>query len=193
MQNGNVKLNQILGILLAVLCIVIIFLLYKRQTYDVNQYVNDSLSEEDYYNAMNEENIKDVVNETKDSQDITPTVQKAFVETKIQTGLGGLGCFVPAGVPCNDTPPTHVTLNGYFKSNDKKTTIWFEYWRHATNTSPEGEKIITTKQVHSEQALNVSQYITNLDAGYTYSFRLVAENSSGVSYGAPITFSIPIP
>ena len=44
MQNDNVKLNQILTVLLVVLCIVVVYLLYKRQTYDVNQDLNDSIN-----------------------------------------------------------------------------------------------------------------------------------------------------
>lgn len=203
MQNGNVKLNQILGVLLAVLCVVIVFLLYKRQTYDINQDINDSINFETIDGQQNTQTENQINNEIKNTEEtnsqtnveneVIITIQKPMAETKTQTGLGGIGCFYPdPNTPCNDNPPTHVTFNGHFESNDKETTTWFEYWRN-TNTNAEVEKVSTIKQVHAESSGDVSQYITNLDRGYMYSFRLVAENARGISYGNTITFGIPIP
>lgn len=79
-----------------------------------------------------------------------------------------------------------ATLVGYVNPNGTATTFYFEYG----STEAYGSKIpLTPAPAGAGQgALQLTRTISGLQAGATYHFRIVAENSGGVTQGADRTF-----
>jgi hypothetical protein len=101
---------------------------------------------------------------------------------------------VPLGAPVVETlqASTNVafyraTLRGTVSPAGLPTVAWFE-WGTTTNFG-----FTTPAQAlgYGASALPIDTLITNL-AGATYYFRAAASNSLGVSYGTPLSFSLPL-
>jgi hypothetical protein len=93
----------------------------------------------------------------------------------------------PAVVTAAATPvaPTSATLRGSVTPNGLSTSWWFEY---GTSTNY-GSKTSTANAGSGSSARSVSAGITKLAVGTTYHYRLVAQNSSGKSFGADQTLT----
>jgi alpha-tubulin suppressor-like RCC1 family protein len=75
---------------------------------------------------------------------------------------------------------TSATLTGTVNANGLSTTAWFNYGVISgfyTGTS-------TTQTVSGSGATNVSATISGLSSNTNYSYRIVARNSAGISYGS---------
>ncbi len=81
--------------------------------------------------------------------------------------------------------PTTATLKGSVTPNGLSTSWWFEY---GTSTGY-GSKSSTVSAGSGTSAQSVSAAIKSLKAATTYHYRLVAQNSSGKSYGSDRTFT----
>ena len=81
--------------------------------------------------------------------------------------------------------PTSATLKGSVTPNGLATTWWFEY---GTSTSY-GSKSSSHSAGSGTSASSVSLGITSLKVATTYHYRLVAQNTSGKSYGSDRTFT----
>ena len=81
--------------------------------------------------------------------------------------------------------PTTATLHGAVSPNGLSTTRWFEY---GTSTRY-GSKTASTSAGSGTTASSVSAGIKSLKAATTYHYRLVAQNSSGKTFGADRSFS----
>ncbi len=81
--------------------------------------------------------------------------------------------------------PTTATLRGAVTPNGLSTTRWFEY---GTSTNY-GSKTPAVSAGSGTTASAVSASVKSLKAATTYHFRLVAQNSSGRSFGADRSFS----
>jgi hypothetical protein len=92
----------------------------------------------------------------------------------------------PTVVASDPSPvaPTTATLRGTVTPNGLSTSWWFEY---GASTSY-GSKTTTGSAGSGTSARAVSSAIKSLKAGTTYHFRLVAQNSSGRTYGTDRTF-----
>lgn len=78
-----------------------------------------------------------------------------------------------------------ATLNGMVNARNDSTTVTFEY---GTTTSY-GTTVTADQSPLSGNSNNpVSKAITGLTGGTTYHYRVVAQNSSGTTYGADMTF-----
>jgi hypothetical protein len=81
--------------------------------------------------------------------------------------------------------PTAATLRASVTPNGLATNYWFEY---GTSTGY-GSKTATTSAGSGTSASSVSAAIKSLKAGTTYHYRVVAQNSSGKSWGNDRTFA----
>ena len=81
--------------------------------------------------------------------------------------------------------PTTATLRGTVTANGLSTTRWFEYG----TTTGYGTKTSSTSAGSGTSASSVSASVKNLKAATTYHYRLVAQNSSGKTFGDDKTFS----
>jgi hypothetical protein len=78
-----------------------------------------------------------------------------------------------------------ATLTGSVNPSGNATTWWFEY---GTSTSY-GSKTTSKSAGSGTAATGVSAAITNLTAGTTYHYRLVAQSSAGITHGSDVTFT----
>jgi len=78
-----------------------------------------------------------------------------------------------------------ATLNGIVNANNASTTVTFEY---GTTTSYGTTVTADQSPVTGVDNTAVSNAITGLTNNTTYHFRVVAQNSSGTTYGADMTF-----
>jgi phosphodiesterase/alkaline phosphatase D-like protein len=107
------------------------------------------------------------------------------------TSVGKDATFTTSGAPSVATgsvsavAPTSATLHGSVTPNGLATTWWFEY---GTSTSY-GSKTAPQSAGSGASARSVSAGIKSLRAGTTYHYRLVAQNSSGRSFGSDQSFS----
>ena len=81
--------------------------------------------------------------------------------------------------------PTSATLRGTVTANGLSTTRWFEYG----TTTGYGTKTSSTSAGSGTSASSVTASVKNLKPGTTYHYRLVAQNSSGKTFGGDKTFS----
>jgi phosphodiesterase/alkaline phosphatase D-like protein len=81
--------------------------------------------------------------------------------------------------------PTSATLRGTVTANGLSTTRWFEYG----TTTGYGTKTSSTSAGSGTSASEVTASVKNLKPGTTYHYRLVAQNSSGKTFGGDKTFS----
>ncbi len=84
---------------------------------------------------------------------------------------------------------TSATLNGTVNPNGGATTYWFESSANPLFTLPLYHT--TSKTVIDADAgvVSVSSDVTGLTSGTTYYFRLVAQNSAGITRGDRMTFT----
>jgi hypothetical protein len=107
------------------------------------------------------------------------------------TSTGKDSSFTTSSVPNVETDdatsvnPTSATLRGTVTPNGLSTTRWFEY---GTTTSY-GTKTSSSSAGSGSSTSPVSSTVKNLKVATTYHFRLVAQNSSGKTYGGDKTFS----
>jgi len=80
---------------------------------------------------------------------------------------------------------TGATLNGTVNANSDSTTVTFEY---GLNTSYGSTIIAAQSPVTGNSDTAVSADITGLTSSTTYHYRVVAQNSSGTTYGADMSF-----
>jgi phosphodiesterase/alkaline phosphatase D-like protein len=78
-----------------------------------------------------------------------------------------------------------ATLNGTVSANNDSTTVTFEY---GTTTAYGTTVTADQSPVTGASSTAVSRAITGLTANVTYHYRAVAQNSSGTTYGADMTF-----
>jgi len=77
-----------------------------------------------------------------------------------------------------------ATLNGTVNANGLSTTAWFEY---DTLSGSYGSKS-ATQSVSGSTDTAVSIGVSGLSSGKTYYYRLVAQNSAGITYGSEKSF-----
>jgi hypothetical protein len=93
--------------------------------------------------------------------------------------------------PATNVARTAATLNGSFDGEGAATNYYFEYGETTAYTNkvplpaPPGEDVGTVG------AYEASQNISGLSVETTYHYRIVAENSFGVSDGKDVTFTTP--
>jgi len=98
----------------------------------------------------------------------------------------------PTGPPIVSTnPATNVsnflaTLNGTVNPNGLSTAVYFQY---GTTTSYGSST--ATQNYSGNTVQNVAATLSNLRAGATYHFRIVASNTAGTVFGADLTFTTP--
>ncbi len=81
-----------------------------------------------------------------------------------------------------DIDESSATLNGYLYPNDTTDTEhWFEWGLNSINLTP-------TNRIGQISNGSFEETITGLEAGTTYYFRAVAQNSAGTSYGSIRSF-----
>ncbi|MEI2722803.1 MAG: LamG-like jellyroll fold domain-containing protein [Verrucomicrobiota bacterium] len=78
-----------------------------------------------------------------------------------------------------------ATLNGTVNPNGVATTAWFEWGAGTTYAS----RLALAVRGGGAASNALSATLTNLMAGMTYHYRLVASNSAGVSFGADARFT----
>jgi hypothetical protein len=81
--------------------------------------------------------------------------------------------------------PTSATLNGSVTPNGLATTWWFEYGTSASY----GSKTSSQSAGSGATASSVSLQVKSLKVATAYHYRLVAQNTSGRSYGTDRTFT----
>jgi len=85
---------------------------------------------------------------------------------------------------------TGAKLNGSVNPNYLSTIVTFEY---GLTTAYENSVTATPSPVTGNNSTNVSAYISGLNIGMTYHFRIKAVNSLGTTYGDDMLFTTPIP
>jgi hypothetical protein len=96
-------------------------------------------------------------------------------------------------VPANSITSNSAVLNAIVNPKGLATTAWFEYSKDPALVS---NVTTTTPQVMGSGSTDntISQIITGLESGQTYSFRVTATNSAGTKKGAIFTIStLPLP
>jgi phosphodiesterase/alkaline phosphatase D-like protein len=81
---------------------------------------------------------------------------------------------------------TTATLNGTVNANNDSTTVTFQY---GTTTSYGRTVTADESPVTGSSNTAVSKSVADLIPATTYHYRVVAENASGTSYGADMTFT----
>jgi hypothetical protein len=81
--------------------------------------------------------------------------------------------------------PTSATLTGSVTPNGLATTWWFDYGTSASY----GSKTSSHSAGSGTSASSVSLGVTSLKVATTYHYRLVAQNTSGRTYGSDGTFT----
>jgi hypothetical protein len=106
------------------------------------------------------------------------------------TNYGQEESFTPVAVeglvsdPATEVLISSATLNGSLEPNGLDTHYWFEYGLSEAYGSPTPHEDAGS----AIEVKHVSAPVTSLTPNSTYYFRLVAENSAGVTYGADKTF-----
>ncbi len=80
--------------------------------------------------------------------------------------------------------PTGATLVGAVNPRGRETTVYFEYGATTLYGNTTEPQIIPA----GNNAVEVIDPITGLNAGATYHYRIVAENSGGTAYGSDVSF-----
>ena len=107
------------------------------------------------------------------------------------TTVGKDSSFTTSSAPAVSTgdatavTPTSATLRGTVTPNGLSTTRWFEYGTSASY----GSKTASASAGSGTSAVSVSAGVGKLRASTVYHYRLVAQNSSGKTFGADRTFS----
>ncbi len=105
--------------------------------------------------------------------------------------VGGDQAFSTTGPPAVQTGavqgvgPTTATLTGSLDPKGRATTWYFEYG----TTVSYGSRTSSTNTGSSVGTQAVSVVVSNLGAGATYHYRLVASSSAGTSRGADVAFT----
>lgn len=187
------KDTTIIIIFLSLIILILCYLLLNRSNNEnKNGYSYDEINYliDQRINENNRNNLPIVPDEKKD-EEVTPkpVQQKPTVKTFAYSNMGGVCGFpAPGSPPCIDNP--HVTLNGSYNGNGAKVTTWFEYWTPiGPGENGFDDKKETIKVVQQNLSGNVSQIIY----GYGSYYRLVAQNSAGITYGETLQFSVPVP
>lgn len=81
---------------------------------------------------------------------------------------------------------TSATLNGTVYANNVSTTVTFQY---GTDTNYGGTVTADQSPVTGTSITAVSKSVIGLSPATRYHYRVVAENSSGTTYGADMTFT----
>ena len=97
-------------------------------------------------------------------------------------GIGGPG---PDGSYTQSTGPDAAQLAGGVYPNGADTKYWWEY---GTTTSY-GQQTAATDIGSGVAPVSVADQLAGLNAGTTYHYRLVAQNSYGTEYGYDFTFT----
>jgi len=100
------------------------------------------------------------------------------------TTLSATGPPVVTTNPATNVARSSATLNGTVNPHGLSTTVRFQYGRTTSYGSTTANQ---TKSGNNYQ--NVSANISDLTAGTTYHFRIVATNSGGTGYGSDKTFT----
>jgi hypothetical protein len=100
---------------------------------------------------------------------------------------------VATTVPANSITSNGAVLNAIVNPKGLSTTAWFEYSKDPALVS---NVFTTTPQVLGSGSTDnaITQIITGLESGQTYSFRVTATSSAGTKKGATFTLNtLPLP
>jgi hypothetical protein len=87
-------------------------------------------------------------------------------------------------LPATNISFNSVQLNGSVNSNGCQTSYWFEYGISQSLGNSTAYQSVSS----GNGTINVSSYISNLNYNGAYYFRIVAQNSAGISYGNILSF-----
>ncbi len=107
-------------------------------------------------------------------------------EMTFTTSSGGNRPTVTTNAATNVTSSS-ATLNGTVNANGLSTTAWFEYGK---SSGSYGSKS-STQSISGSSSTTISIGISGLSAGTYYFYRLVGQNSAGVTYGGEKSLSAP--
>lgn len=125
------------------------------------------------------------------------TQNQIKIESKNDPNVFGLSGIFTIQAPVVQNPPSAVTdqptnittssaqLNGTVNANGLNTTYYFQYGETTNFGSTTNVKNLQSVSNSS----TVNEVITNLNQGKTYYYRIIATNSSGTTFGTPISFS----
>ncbi len=85
--------------------------------------------------------------------------------------------------PATSVSETSATLSGVYDGRGTDTQIYFQYWTGQSSYSS------TTATSAGTGSGSVSFVLSNLTPGVTYSYRIVAMNAYGTTYGSTVSFT----
>ncbi len=177
MQNNNSKLRTALLIMLVIMAGIIIWLLWSTSNIKSE---NPIASPSPTPITKTDDTIK---NEVKQKPTAVTDKESNFYQPPQCDSSKGQACIAMI------TPP-QITLNGHYDGHGLQTTTWFESWYFDGN-----DKIVEISKQESEKVVQKTfkgsaSAIINLNL-YKYAFRLVAQNTEGVTYGNIMYFYNP--
>lgn len=116
-----------------------------------------------------------------------PTTQTTATNTNVQTPPAGQAAAAPLAttgtliVASNST----AVLTGKVLPNGAQTSYWYEYGK----TAALGTRTVTQAIGSGNTYINAPAFISGLSADTSYSFRLVAQNVSGITNGEMLSFT----
>lgn len=165
MQNNNSKLNTVLLVVVIILLSVGIWVLAGKGEREPRIESEPQIIVEEQPQEKDEE--KPVVVQQK------PTATTLSFKQNVLEGT------------------TMMTMYGSFDGHGATTTTWFEYWYNGTGYNTQA-KIATPPVVQANTSGDVFATI-NPGSLSPASYRLVTQNSAGITYGETKTFAIAMP
>jgi hypothetical protein len=108
-------------------------------------------------------------------------------------GRGEVKSFIPHFVsniktlPASNLDREEARLNASYEGTNEATEYWFE-WQEGNVSCPCANETTVQTEAATEVPTNIHSDLTNLKAGATYSYRVVAKNSKGESTGETLQF-----
>ena len=171
MQNNHSKVNTILLVIVIILLAVGIWILAGK-------------SEREPRIESEPEVILQEQPQEKEEEKPAVVQQKPTATTLAFMQQGGSSCMLD---PDCDTPDSPLVVNivGSYDGHTAKTTTWFEYWTTG------GIKHSTVPVVQATFSGSTGETIPGQP--YPISYRFVAQNSAGTTYGETKTIAIAVP
>ena len=115
---------------------------------------------------------------------------RSYATNSEGTGYGEILNFRTLGAPpeaitvtVEDNFPPNITLIGYAKANLLTSQVYFQY-----SLTNDFQDYFTSEVTQITQDMGLHIPITNLTPNTTYYYRIVVENSAGISYGETLSF-----